>query len=136
MGMCLDGEWYHLLAKTHTYDNTLGQTDIAIKETNYTDGNKRAAGSLDVAILQELVLSPVFGIHDPKTDSRLKCAGGEKALEEIAAIFQEYPGAIAFTLCPLTVGQLMAVADAGDVLPPKSTWIVPKVPYGLLIHQH
>jgi uncharacterized protein (DUF1015 family) len=118
MGMCLEGEWYHLLAKAHTYEN------------------KNEADSLDAAILHEQVLTPIFGIDDPTTDSRLKCAGGEKALEEIGAILKAHPEGIAFTLCPLTVDQLLTVAGAGQVLPPKSTWIVPKVPYGLLIQQH
>ncbi|MDR3695397.1 DUF1015 family protein [Mucilaginibacter sp.] len=108
-GMCINGEWYHLKARDHS-------------------------AYADAAILQERVLAPFFGISDPKTDSRLKCAGGEKALEEIGAIFQAHPGAIAFTLCPLSVAELVRAADAGRVLPPKSTWIVPKIPYGLLIH--
>lgn len=69
-------------------------------------------------------------------DVRLKCAGEEKALEEIGALFHAHPAAIAFTLCPLTVDELTRVADEGYILPPKSTWIVPKIPYGLLIHQH
>jgi uncharacterized protein (DUF1015 family) len=90
----------------------------------------------DAIILQEWILAPFFGIGDPKTDSRLKCAGGEKALEEIGAFIHAHPRAIAFTLCPLTVNELISAADAGQILPPKSTWIVPKVPYGLLIHQH
>lgn len=111
MGMYFDGEWHHLL----------------VKEMNTAFGAE---------LLQEQVLSKIFGINDPKTDSRLKCAGGEKALEEIGAICQAHPAAIAFTLSPLTVAQLVAAADAGQILPPKSTWIVPKVPYGLLIHQH
>jgi uncharacterized protein (DUF1015 family) len=111
MGMYFDGEWHHLL----------------VKEMNTAFGAE---------LLQEQVLSKIFGINDPKTDSRLKCAGGEKALEEIGAICQAHPGAIAFRLSPLTVAQLVAAADAGRILPPKSTWIIPKVPYGLLIHQH
>lgn len=111
MGMYFDGEWYHLLAKA---SNTL----------------------FGAVLLQEQVLSKIFGIKDPKADERLRCAGGENALEEISALFRAHSGAIAFTLCPLSISQLIEAADAGRVLPPKSTWIVPKVPYGLLIHQH
>jgi len=118
MGLYLDGQWYHLLAKPHTYEDRMG-----------TDG-------WDAAVLQKQVLSKIFGIHDPKADSRLKSAGGEKALEEIGAIFQAHPQAIAFTLCPLTISELISAAEEGQILPPKSTWVVPKVPYGLLIHQH
>jgi len=111
IGMYFNGGWHHLMAASC---NT----------------------AFGAVLLQEQVLSEIFDIKDPKTDNRLKCAGGEKALEEIGAIFQAHPQAIAFTLCPLTVSQLIEVADAGQILPPKATWIVPKVPYGLLIHQH
>jgi uncharacterized protein (DUF1015 family) len=82
------------------------------------------------------VLAPVLGIEDPKTDSNLKCAGGEKAMEEIEAILKNHSDAIVFTLCPLSVEQLIAVADAGEILPPKSTWIVPKIPYALLLYHN
>lgn len=118
VGMLINGRWFNLQAKAHTYQNAAG------------------ANALDAAILQQMVFKTIFGITDPKTDSRLKCAGGEQVMEEIWAIIQRNPNAIAFTLCPLSVNELMSVADAGEVLPPKSTWIVPKVPYGLLINQH
>ncbi|MFI5136466.1 MAG: DUF1015 domain-containing protein [Sphingobacteriales bacterium] len=118
IGMYLDKEWYYLLAKPHTWQN------------------KNEVDNLDAAILQQQVLTPVFNIYDPKTDSRLKCAGGEKAMEEIETILGSQPLAIVFTICPLTINQLIRVADAGHTLPPKSTWIVPKIPYGLLIQQH
>ncbi len=118
IGLYFAGKWYSLTAKPHTYVN------------------KGAAAILDASILQETILSPVFGIEDPKTDQRLKCAGGEKAMEEIETLINLNPEAIAFTICPLTVEQLMAVADAREILPPKSTWIVPKIPYALLLHHH
>ncbi|HTD40094.1 MAG TPA: DUF1015 domain-containing protein [Mucilaginibacter sp.] len=118
VGLYFSGRWYELAAKPHTYIN------------------KSAAAILDAYILQETVLAPVFGIDDPKTDPRLKCAGGEMAMDEINVILEAYPDAIAFTLCPVTVDQLIAVADAGEILPPKSTWIVPKIPYALLLHHH
>jgi uncharacterized protein (DUF1015 family) len=118
IGMCFSGNWYNLLVKPHAYIH------------------KGAAGNLDTVILQELVLDQLFGITDPKTDPRLKCAGGEKAMEEMSEILHSYPAAIGFTLCPLTVEQLMSVADEGEIMPPKSTWIVPKIPYGLLLYKH
>jgi uncharacterized protein (DUF1015 family) len=118
MGMLIDKEWYHLLARPCTY----------VQE--------QKTGTIDAAILQRYVLSAIFGIEDPRTDQRLKCAGGEKALEEISAFMAAQPGAIAFTLCPLALIELMAAADAGNILPPKSTWIDPKIPYGLLLYQH
>ena len=94
------------------------------------------AETLDVSILQAQLLLPVFGIVNARTDTRLKCIGGEKAMEELQTLLEKHPDAIAFTLCPLTVNQLIEVADAGEILPPKSTWIDPKVPYGLLMHRH
>ena len=110
LGLCMNGRWYEL---------------VAIDKS-----------SLDVVLLQDKVLLPVFHITDPRTDSRLKCIGGETAVEEIVGMLKAIPAAIAFTLCPMTVADLMAAADSGQMLPPKSTWIDPKVPYGLLLFQH
>lgn len=118
LGLYFSGKWYELTAKPHTYIN------------------KSAAGNLDAYILQDTILAPIFGIEDPKTDPRLKCAGGELVMDEINAILALQSNAIAFTLCPVAVEQLIAVADAGEILPPKSTWIVPKIPYALLLHHH
>ncbi|HEY9002892.1 MAG TPA: DUF1015 domain-containing protein [Mucilaginibacter sp.] len=117
-GMYFEKNWFSLIAKPYLYSNT------------------SAAANLDAYILQETVLAPIFGIEDPKTDQRLKCAGGEMAMDEINAILVVYPDAIVFTLCPVSVEQLIAVAEAGEILPPKSTWIVPKIPYALLLHHH
>jgi len=109
-------------------------TGLMLKQANTVISN--STKRLPVLILTGLVLAPVFGIADPKTDPRLKCVGGEKAMEEIDAIIENHPDSIGFTICPLTVEQLIAVADADEILPPKSTWIVPKIPYGLLLHNH
>jgi uncharacterized protein (DUF1015 family) len=115
-GMYMEGKWFNIAPRK-------------------IPGNGITA-SLDASILQEQVLAPIFGIADPGTDLRLKCIGGEMAMEELQALLEKNPHAIAFTLCPLTVNQLVAVADAGEILPPKSTWIDPKVPYGLLMHRY
>ena len=118
VGMYFEKNWFELRAKSQLYNK------------------QNAADNLDAYILQETVLAPIFGIEDPKTDQRLKCAGGEMAMDEINAILATYPDAIVFTLCPVSVEQLIAVAEAGEILPPKSTWIVPKIPYALLLHHH
>lgn len=110
IGMCLENRWYELQLK----DNS----------------------SLDVVALQEQILSPLFQLIDPRTDKRLKCVGGEYAMEELNGILKAVPAAIGFTLCPMTVTDLMTAATANQILPPKSTWIDPKVPYGLLMYQH
>jgi uncharacterized protein (DUF1015 family) len=117
-GMYIHGEWYHLMAKRHICEN------------------RGVADNLDAAILQAQVLAPLFGIDDPRTNPHLKCIGGAQAMDEILSLIEEHPDAIVFTICPMTVEQLTAVADAGEILPPKSTWIDPKVPYGLLLHLH
>jgi uncharacterized protein (DUF1015 family) len=117
-GMYFEKSWFELTAKPNAYDK------------------RNALAGLDAYILQEKILAPVFGIEDPKTDQRLKCAGGEMAMDEINALLGVYPDAIVFTLCPVSVEQLIAVAEAGEILPPKSTWIVPKIPYALLLHHH
>ena len=91
---------------------------------------------LDVAILQDYILSPLFHINDPATDRRLKHAGGERAMAEMEDLFKDNPEAIGFTLCPMTVEQLCNAADNAINLPPKSTWIDPKIPYGLLLYKH
>lgn len=90
----------------------------------------------DAGLLQTLIFEPFFGISNPKHDTRIKYTGGDKSLEEINTWVAEHPQAIAFTVCPMDVRELMRIADAGKILPPKSTWIVPKVPYGILINRH
>jgi uncharacterized protein (DUF1015 family) len=112
MGMLINGSWYHLVAKNGLADR------------------------VDAALLQDLVLAPVFGIADPATDPRLKCLGGKGALTELLTFCNADPAAIAFTLAPLSIKELIRVADAGEVLPPKSSWIDPKVPYGLLLYHN
>lgn len=118
MGLFIQGNWYHLKAKPNTYSYCA------------------TSNVLDVSILQDYILSLLFHIKDPATDRRLKHVGGEKAMAEMEALFLENPNAIGFTLCPMTVEQLCIAADAGLDLPPKSTWIDPKIPYGLLLYKH
>lgn len=97
----------------------------------------RAASSpvddLDVSILQTCVLAPIFGIDDPRTDERISFVGGIRGTEEL----ERRAGAegVAFTLCATGIDQLLAVADAGLVMPPKSTWFEPKLRSGLFIHR-
>jgi len=116
IGMHSDGEWFELIPRF-------------VPQGSF-------ASTLDAAILQGMLLAPVFGIEDPVNDTRLKCIGGTGAMDQISVVLDAHPKAIAFTLCPLSTDQLMQVADAGEILPPKSTWIDPKVPYGLLLYQH
>ena len=88
---------------------------------------------LDVSLLQNLVLGPVLGIQDPKTDKRIDFVGGIRALSELERRVHTDMKA-AFAMYPTSIGELFAVADAGRLMPPKSTWFEPKLRSGLFIH--
>jgi uncharacterized protein (DUF1015 family) len=90
--------------------------------------------SLDVSLLQDRVLSPIFGIGDPRTDKRIDFVGGIRGTAELERRVSSGEMAIAFSLYPTTLDQLMAVSDAGQVMPPKSTWFEPKLRSGLFVH--
>ena len=98
--------------------------------------SKDSVNGLDVAILQDKVLSPIFGIADPKTDSRIEFVGGIRGLAELSRRVDTLPeeGA-AFAMYPTSIAELFAVADAGRLMPPKSTWFEPKLRSGLFIHR-
>jgi len=116
-GMYLKGSWYELKAKPGTYpagDPVRG---------------------LDVSILQENLLSPVLGIQDPRTDKRIDFVGGIRGMDELERRVKE-GYAVAFSLFPTSLDQLMSVADAGEVMPPKSTWFEPKLRSGLLVRMY
>ncbi len=115
-GMYLDGRWYRLAA----------HADI-IDEHN-------PISSLDVSILQERLLAPVLGINDPRRDERVAFVGGIRGMGELERLVDEGKFAVAFALYPVTVAQLMAVADADGIMPPKSTWFEPKLRSGIFIH--
>ena len=114
-GLYCEGNWYQLTASPALY------SDDPVR-------------GLDVSILQEYILSPVFGISDPKTDPRIRFIGGIrglKALEEAA----DESGGFAFSMYPTSLDELLSVADAGMLMPPKSTWFEPKLRSGLFIHR-
>lgn len=113
-GMYLGENWYRLEAKPGTFP-----ADDPVR-------------SLDVAILQENLLSPILGIADPRSDKRIDFVGGIRGLRELERRVTE-GWAAAFALFPTTLNQLMAVADSGEVMPPKSTWFEPKLRSGLLV---
>lgn len=92
-------------------------------------------GSLDVSLLQDRVLAPVLGIDDPRTDQRIDFVGGIRGTTELERRVNSGEMAIAFSLFPTTMVQLMAVSDAGAVMPPKSTWFEPKLRSGLFVHE-
>ncbi len=115
-GMLLGGEWYKLTAK---------------------DGSFNAADpveALDVSILQNNLISPVLGINDPRTDKRIDFVGGIRGLGELERRASE-DMCLAFSMYPTTLKELMDIADAGQIMPPKSTWFEPKLLSGLFIHK-
>jgi uncharacterized protein (DUF1015 family) len=90
--------------------------------------------SLDVSLLADNLIEPVLGISDPRRDSRIDFIGGIRGLEELERRVDSGDWAVAFALYPTTMQALMAVADAGEVMPPKSTWFEPKLADGLVSH--
>jgi uncharacterized protein (DUF1015 family) len=114
VGMFLADHWYRLEARAGTFP-----ADDPVR-------------SLDVAILQENLLAPVLGITDPRTDKRIDFVGGIRGLGELEQRVKA-GAAVAFSLFPTTLDQLMSVADSGQVMPPKSTWFEPKLRSGLLV---
>ena len=93
-----------------------------------------AVSSLDVSYLQDRLLAPVLGIGDPRTDRRISFMGGIRGDEALAARVDSGEAAVAFAMEPVTVGEMMAIADAGAIMPPKSTWFEPKLRSGLFVH--
>jgi uncharacterized protein (DUF1015 family) len=93
-----------------------------------------AVASLDVALLQDRLLDPVLGIKDVRTDNRIDFVGGLRGTKELERLVDEGKAAVAFSLYPTTVADLLRVSDAGEIMPPKSTWFEPKLRDGLLIH--
>ena len=91
-------------------------------------------GSLDVSYLQDKLLAPVLGIGDPRTDVRISFMGGIRGDAALAAKVDSGENAVAFAMEPVTVEEMMAIADAGAIMPPKSTWFEPKLRSGLFVH--
>lgn len=90
--------------------------------------------SLDVSVLQDRLLDPILGIKDVRTDKRIDFVGGVRGSEELKRLVDEGKAAVAFSLYPTTIADLLLVSDAGEIMPPKSTWFEPKLRDGLLIH--
>jgi uncharacterized protein (DUF1015 family) len=91
-------------------------------------------GRLDVSVLQDRLLAPVLGIEDPRTDTRISFVGGIRGTGELTRRVDGGRDAVAFSMYPVTVAQMMDIADAGQIMPPKSTWFEPKLRSGLLVH--
>ena len=115
-GMYLAGEWYSLVAKPGTYND------------------HDAIGVLDVTILSEKVLKPLLNIHDLRTDKRIDFVGGMRGLKELERRVNSGEMSVAFALYPVSMKQLIDIADSGQIMPPKTTWFEPKLRSGLVVH--
>lgn len=112
----LDGKWYSLTAKEDTYDNT------------------DPIGVLDVDISSRLILDNILGIKDLRSDKRIDFVGGLRGLEELKRRVDSGEMRMALALYPVTMQQIMDIADSGKIMPPKATWFEPKLRSGLIIH--
>lgn len=115
-GMYLDKKWYKLTAKKKTFDE------------------KDPVASLDVSILQNNLLRPLLGIEDPRTSDRIDFIGGIRGLKELEKRVDNGMK-VAFSMYPTSIAELMNIADAGEVMPPKSTWFEPKLRSGIFVHE-
>lgn len=115
-GMYLAGQWYRVRIRPEDVD----ETDPVAR--------------LDVALLQNRLLGPVLRIGDPRTDDRIRFVGGIRGTAELERLVDSGDAAVAFSLHPTSAAELLAVADAGQVMPPKSTWFEPKLRSGLFVH--
>ena len=115
--MYLEGKWYSLTALDGTYDDN------------------DAIGTLDVTILTHQVLEPILNIKDLRTDKRIDFVGGIRGLEELKNRVDSGEMAVAFALYPVTMKQLINIADGGHIMPPKTTWFEPKLRSGLVVHE-
>ena len=114
--MYLEGRWYGLKLRS----------DVT-KRMKVTD-------RLDVSVLQDLLLAPVLGVQDPRTDKRIDFIGGIRGTRELERLVNEGKAAVAFSMFPTSLDELMEISDAGEIMPPKSTWFEPKLRDGLLSH--
>lgn len=115
--MYIDGNWYKLIAKPGTYDDN------------------DPIGVLDVTILSNLVLDKILGIKDLRTDNRIDFVGGIRGLGELTRRVDNGEMKVAFALYPVSMKQLITIADTGNIMPPKTTWFEPKLRSGLVIHE-
>jgi uncharacterized protein (DUF1015 family) len=132
VGIYLDGKWFLL----------------TLRDEMVSERRSDPVKTLDVSMLQELVLSPMLGIEDPRTDHRIQFVGGIRGVKELEKLVNRYTydkvmdgtieergPAVAFSMYPTSISELLRVADAGRLMPPKSTWFEPKLRSGLFIHE-
>ena len=115
LGMYIEGGWYRLQVKPG-----VSPADVV--------------GRLDVSVLQDTILAPILGIEDPRTDKRIQFVGGIRGLSELEKLV-DGGMKVAFSMYPTSITELFDIADAGKLMPPKSTWFEPKLRSGIFIHK-
>ncbi len=116
-GMYLSGKWYSLTPRHDLVDED------------------DAVSCLDVSILQDHLLSPILAVRNPRTDQRIHFVGGSRGTEELVKLVDSGEYQVSFSLHPTSINELMSLADAGKIMPPKSTWFEPKLLSGLFLHR-
>jgi uncharacterized protein (DUF1015 family) len=114
--MYLGGLWYKLTLKP---DDIVPDNPVA---------------GLDVSVLQDRLLDPILGVKDIRTDKRIDFIGGIRGTAELEKLVDQGKAAVAFSLYPTSIADLLKVSDAGEIMPPKSTWFEPKLRDGIVIH--
>ena len=120
LGMVLAGRWYRLTLRPEYAAGSAPPAD--------------PVGRLPVTLLHRNIIEPIFGVTDPRTDKRIDFVGGGRGLGELERLVSSGQMAVAFALYPTQMRDLMAVADAGAIMPPKSTWFEPKLADGMVSH--
>ncbi len=115
--MYIDSKWYLL------------------KPTENVEPGSSVGENLDVSLLQDWLLDPILGIKDPRTDTNVDFIGGIRGTEELEKLVDSGKAQVAFSLFPLHTDDLIGISDAGEIMPPKSTWFEPKLRDGLLVHE-
>lgn len=115
-GMYLDGTWYQLTARPGSFNSS------------------DPVEALDVSILQDNLLHPILAIGNPRTDKRINFVGGIRGMMELERLVNEGKYAVAFSMHPTSIEELMTIADAGQIMPPKSTWFEPKLRDAMVVH--
>ena len=114
--MYLSGKWYLLRPNEN------------VKKTEDVGGN------LDVSILQNYILQPILGVEDIRTDTNVDFIGGIRGTQELEKLVDSRKAQVAFSMYPVSVNDLINISDAGETMPPKSTWFEPKLRDGLVVH--
>lgn len=120
--------------KPKTFCMYLDKNWYLLKPNNNVKEGKTVSDNLDVSILQNYLLHPVLGIEDPRTDTNIDFIGGIRGTEELERLVDSGKAEVAFSMYPVTLDDLMNISDAGEIMPPKSTWFEPKLRDGLLVH--